>query len=209
MKDLVIVGAGGFGRELLEIVKNINSVNPTWNVLGFIDDNTEALDDKRCEYKIIGKISDWKVEEGQYFAMAIAKPAVKEKVAKSLLDRGAEFASIIHPNTRISESAKYGKGLVMYESSALGPDTELGDFVTLLSTGIGHDAVIGDYSTISSHCGINGYVRLGKRAYVGSHACIVPSVRIGDDATVGIGSVVVRNVKAGTTVFGNPAKKLW
>lgn len=209
MKDLVIVGAGGFGRELLEIVKNINSVNPTWNVLGFIDDNTEALDDKRCEYNVIGKISDWKVEEGQYFAMAIAKPAVKEKVAKSLLDRGAEFASIIHPKTRISESAKYGKGLVMYESSALGPDTELGDFVTLLSTGIGHDAFIGDYSTISSHCGINGYVRLGKRVYVGSHACIVPSARIGDDATVGIGSVIVRNVKAGTTVFGNPAKKLW
>jgi acetyltransferase-like isoleucine patch superfamily enzyme len=79
--------------------------------------------------------------------------------------------------------------------------------VFISKTDIGHDAVIGDFSTISSLCGVLGNVKIGNRVFLGSHAVILPSVSIGDNAYVGAGSVVIRNVKANTKVFGNPARR--
>ncbi len=207
MKDLIIVGAGGHGREVIEWVIDINKENPTWNVLGFIDDNLNTLDDKKSKYKIIGKIYDWNIEKNQCFALGIASPVIKEKVTKLLMDRGAEFVSVIHPSARIAESATYGIGLVAYPNSGIGPDAYVGDFVTLLSSKIGHDACVGDYTTISSHCGVNGGVILGKRVFLGSHVAIVPNKRIGDDVYVGLGSVVINDVENGIKVFGNPARR--
>jgi len=207
VKDLIIAGAGGHGREVLEWVMDINEDNPTWNVLGFIDDNLNKLDAKKSSYKIIGKIMDWNVEKNQCFALGIASPVIKEKVTKLLLDRGAEFVSVIHPTARIAQSAAYGIGLVAYPNSGIGPDAYVGDFVTLLSSKIGHDAWVGDYTTISSHCGVNGDVRLGKRVFLGSHVAIVPNKRIGDDVYVGLGSVVINDVENDIKVFGNPARR--
>jgi len=207
VKDLIIVGAGGHGREVLEWVMDINEEKPTWNVLGFIDDDLNKLDDKKSNYKIIGKIVDWTIEKNQCFALGIASPVIKEKVTQLLMDRGAEFASVIHPTARIAESATYGIGFVAYPNSGIGPDAYVGDFVTLLSSKIGHDAWVGDYTTISSHCGVNGEVKLGKRVFLGSHVAIVPNKRIGDDVYVGLGSVVINDVEKGVKVFGNPARR--
>ena len=95
----------------------------------------------------------------------------------------------------------------MYPGSCIGPNCIVGDYVTLLS-GLGHDVVVEDYSTISSLCGISGHVHIGKRVFVAGNAVIVPSRIVGDDAYVGAGSVVIRNVPAGKKVFGNPAKIL-
>ena len=209
MKDIIIVGAGGFAREIYElIIKVINKKETILNVLGFLDDDLNALNEKNSDLDIIGQISNWKVESNQYFVMGIANPQVKEKVAISLLAKGAIFESIIHPRVHIASGAKYGKGLVAYPGAVLGPDVIIGDFVTLLGTGLGHDVKIGDYTTVSSYCGINGHVHLGKRVFIGGHAVMAPKIRVGDDAFVGIGSVVVSHIKAGTKVFGNPAKKM-
>ncbi|KEF38873.1 sugar O-acyltransferase, sialic acid O-acetyltransferase NeuD family [Schinkia azotoformans MEV2011] len=207
MKDLIIVGAGGHGREVLEWILDINEVKPTWNVLGFIDDDEKKLDEKKSKYKVIGKISEWVIEENQCFALGIASPQIKEKVTCQLLERGAEFVSVVHPTVRIAESATYGDGLVAYPYSAIGPDAKVGDFVTLLSTKIGHDASVGDYTTISSNCGVNGGVILGKRVFLGNLVAIVPDKKIGDDVYVGLGSVVINDIESNTKVFGNPARK--
>lgn len=212
MQDLIIVGAGGFARELLEIVRGINAAatdgEPVWNVLGFLDDNPDALAGKKCDYKVIGAISDWQPKENEYFALGIAEPHTKEKITAALDARGVKWACILAPTALIAASAAYGRGFVAYPRASLGPDAVVGDFVTLLSTGLGHDAQVGDFCTISSYVGVNGYVKLGKRVYIGSHASLLPNITVGDDGYVGIGSVVVRSVKAGTRVFGNPAKKM-
>ena len=208
-----IIGAGGFAREIYELlIKPINNLSrdthsePAFKVLGFLDDDPHAMDGKVCDIGIVGGIHDWEVKPEERFVMGIANPQVKEKLAKVMLDKGATFVNVIHPWVQIVPGATYGMGFVAYPGATVGPDVHVGDFVTLLYTGLGHDAKVGNYCTISSYCGINGYVELGDRVFVGSHAVIHPNMKIGDDAYVGTGSVVIRRVKPGTKVFGNPAK---
>ncbi len=209
MIDLILVGAGGYAREIYEyIIKAINKISSTYHVLGAIDDNLHALDGKQTDIKILGTIKDWKVNGNEKYVMAIASPNIKQKIAQLMEEKGADFVSLLHPKFSCCSGAKYGKGLVAYWGAGLGPDAKVGDFVTLLSSGIGHDVQIGDYSTISSYCGINGNVHMGKRVFIGSHAVIAPGIKIGDDAFVCLGSVVVTHVKKGIHVLGNPARKI-
>lgn len=208
MRELIIVGAGGFGRELLQWVKDINKVEYKWIIKGFIDDNINALDNYECDYKVIGRIEEWKPKENEVFACAVANPKIKEKVVKKLKLRGANFESIIHPRASLGDFNKIGEGVIMYPGARLTVNINIGDFVTLLSSGVGHDVIIGDYSTISSYCGINGNVQIGKKVFIGSNVVIVPSRKIGDDVFIGAGSVVISNIKPSIKVLGNPAKKL-
>lgn len=205
MKDLIIVGAGGFGREALYIAKDINKQKPTWNILGFIDDDPTALDGVKCDYKIIGKISDWQPQPGQYFAMGIAAPKTKEIVATKLKARGAEFATLISPYVLIWDFFECGEGCVI--GGNIGDNVTLGNFVHIAGSLIGQDTVIEDYTTTTAYANIAS-AHIGKRVFVGSHVAIIGHKKIGDDASIVAGSIVYNNVKPGTTVMGNPAKKI-
>lgn len=208
MKNLIIVGAGGFGRELLQWVKDINSVTPTWNVQGFIDDNPDALKGYECDYDVIGGVTGCQPCRDVRYAMAIANPSTKERVSREMVSKGARFTSIIHPTAFVSDHVRIGEALVMYPNSGINVNVTIGDFVTILSSGVGHDATIGDYCTISSYCDITGRVTLGKRVFMGSHVTTTPGRRIGDDVFVAAGSVVMTNVRTGYRVYGNPAHKM-
>lgn len=208
MKDLIIVGAGGFGREVLQWIKDINKIENRWNILGFIDDNTEALNGQACDYSVINTIKDCMPKKNQEYVCAIAKPSVKENVTKKLKERGAVFTSVLHPTSFISDYADVGEGLVMYPNSGINVNTKIGNFVTILSSGVGHDAEIGDYCTISSYCDITGGAILEERVFLGSHVTVVPGRKIGAGAYVAAGSVVMTNIHSGSHVMGNPAKRM-
>lgn len=208
MNDIIIVGAGGFGRELLEIIKEILQHENKWRIKGFIDDNLNALDNYECDYSVIGRISDWKPAANEVFTCSIAHPQTKERVVAFLKERGAVFTQVIHPKVRLGSFNRIGEGVIIAHGAGLTVNINIGDFVTLLASGVGHDVTIGDYTTITSNCGINGNVNIGKRVFISSNAVVIPSKSIGDDAFIGAGSVVVTNVKAKTSVFGNPAKRL-
>ncbi len=120
--------------------------------------------------------------------------------------KGAQFATIIHPTAIISKFAEIGEGSVITQRSGINTNAKVGKFVTLLESRMGHDSSIGDFSTLSGDCNINGHVTIGKDVYVSCGVSIAPSKKIGDNVKIGIGSVVISNVKAGITVFGNPAK---
>ncbi len=207
MKELIIVGASGYGREVLQWCKEINKKNPTWIIKGFIDDNPMALEKYECDYLVIGSIQDWMPGENEMFALALANPVIKEKVVSLLKGKGAIFTSVIHPEAIISDFVSLGEGIVMYPGAGLSPNTKVGDFVTLIS-GAGHDAVIEDYATISGLCDICGHVHIGKGAYIGSHSTVIPNKIVGAGAYVGAGSIVIRSVAPGKKVFGNPARVL-
>ncbi len=206
MKDLIIVGAGGLGKEVLQCVKDINRKGQRWNIKGFIDDNPDALANVKCDYQIIGAIKDWQPNNNEVFVCGIATPKVKEKVTQSLKSKGAVFETIISPRAYISDFVTIGEGTVILGYS-IGPNVVLGNFTSIMGSMIGQESVIGDFSTTTGYVNVAN-ARLGKRVFVGSHSVILNGRTIGDDVFVCVGSIVMRNVKAGNKVFGNPARRV-
>lgn len=201
MKDLIIVCAGGFGREVYYMAKEIGK----WNIKGFIDDNEHALDGVDIAAPLLGKICDWQVSENEVFALGVSSPATKEKIVEQMKSKGARFETLISPRTHIIETAVIGEGSII--NGSVGDCVKIGNYVNIMGSMIGQDSTIGDYSTTTGFTNIVSAC-LGKRVFVGSHAVVLNGKIIGDDAFVCAGSIVFNNVKAGTKVFGNPAKRM-
>lgn len=200
MKDLIIVCAGGFGREVYYMAKSIGK----WNIKGFIDDNINALNGINIALPVIGTIKDWIPKPNEVFALGVSNPKTKEIIVNIMKEKGANFETIIAPYARIVETAEIGEGCVI--SGSVGDCAKLGNFVNIMGSMIGQDSTIGDYSTTTGYTNIvSAY--LGKRVFVGSHAVVLNNLTVGDDAYICAGSIVFSRVKAGTKVFGCPAKK--
>ena len=209
MQDVIIVGASGFGREVLYTIEEINKIEPKWNVLGFIDDNLNALDGFDLEYKILGSIIDWQPTEGEQYVLAIAAPRTKEKIVPRMKENGAKFATIIAPTANIGRGTTLGEGVVIFGYTGISVDVKIGNFVFFNAmSGIGHDAEIGDYCTFGPKVCISGYTKIGRCVNVGALASTYPGISIGDYATIGMNSAAIRKVKPNTTVMGVPAKTL-
>lgn len=204
MKNIIIVGAGGFGREAYYLIKDINKQKPTWEIKGFIDDYLLSLKDKHIATPIISTIVDYIPKEGDWFVMGIASPKGKEKVATLLEERGARFATLIHPAACVNETVEIGEGCVVFGGS-IGDCSKLGRFVHIAGSMIGQDVEIGDYSTTTGYVNIPKST-IGKRVFVGSHAVILNCLE--DDVEVVTGSIVFHKVKTGCKVMGYPAKKI-
>lgn len=209
MKNLYIVGASGCGREVLNIIKDIHAIQGVqWNIIGFVDDNLQALEGIDCDYQVVGTIKDYIPQEDDVVALGIANPQVKEKIVEMLKAKGAVFQSIIHPYVALGRFNNIGEGAVIYPGFGMTVNVSIGNFCTLLGCGLGHDVTVGDFSTISSWCNIMGHVRIGVRVFMGGNCAVAPNAVIEEDAYVGVGSVVLRKVKAGKRVFGNPAREI-
>lgn len=210
MRRLIIVGAGGFGREVLVWAQDCQAQSKKWEIGGFLDDNHNALKVLNYDLPVIGSIKDYQPKEGDCFVMGIGNPTRRKlAIAESLMKRGAEFINLIHPTAGIGNNVTLGKGCVLCPNARITCDAKIGNFVTLnCQAGIGHDAIIGDGCTLSSYSVISGGGQLGKGVYLGVHSGILPKAKVGDFATIGAGSVVFKNVKPGTTVLGVPAKKI-
>ena len=200
MKDLIIVCAGGFGREIYYIAKALGK----WNIKGFIDDNLNALDGVNIALPIIGTIKDWVPSDNEVFALGVSNPKTKESIVNIMKAKGAMFEPLIAPYARVNETAIIGEGCVI--TGSVGDCVNVGNYVNIMGSMIGQDSTIDDYSTTTGYTNIV-CAHLGKRVFVGSHAVVLNGLTVGDDAYVCAGSIVFSKVKAGTKVFGCPAKK--
>lgn len=208
MKKLIIVGAGGFGREVLAYCRDYQLHQKEWEIIGFIDDNRDALDNYNYDLSIIDTIKDYMPKPDDIFVMGIGLPtAHKLMIGEILLTKGAHFITLIHPAAKVDERASIGIGCVIAPWAGISCETKLGNFVTMNAyASVGHDSTLEDGCTVSSYGSIAGKVKLGRGVAVGLHGCVLPGCEIGDFATVGSGSVVVKNVKPQKTVMGVPAK---
>lgn len=207
MKDIIIVGAGGFGREVYYLIKAINAKGPRWNLKGFINDVEVDLHQFKIDLPILGTIKDWQPSANEVFALAISSPTGKQKVVSLLKSRGAKFETLIGPSAFVCSTATIGEGCILTYPTTVGDCAKVGNFVNMHGTMVGQDAEVGDFSTTTGFANITN-AKLGKRVFVGSHAVILNGRRVGDDAFICAGSIVFHNIKPGLKVMGNPAKKI-
>jgi sugar O-acyltransferase (sialic acid O-acetyltransferase NeuD family) len=207
---VIIVGGGGFGRELISMATDAHRAGLLPPVGGYLDDAGDVLKQfPHYDLPWLGKIDDYQPQPGDLFTLAIGSPKGKRALSDRLKVRGARFAQVIHPTSLTSPTCRMGEGVVIATFTGPGIDTRIGAFVTINSfSSIGHDASIGDFTTLSGHVDVLGGAEVGADVFIGSTASILPGVRIGDGANIGAGSIVYRSVKPGATVYAPPAKLL-
>lgn len=209
MKNLHIVGAGGFGRELYWWLTQSPDHGKAWRIAGFLDDNSDALKGFAHPVGVVGSILNYKPAKDDLLVMAVSQPKVKRPVTESLLSLGAEFLTFVHPSVVIGGNVKLGRGTVVCPGAILTADIVIGEFTTInVNATIGHDARVGDFCLISPHCDITGFVQVGNDVFMGTHAHIIPKIKVGHNVTLGAGTTVISNVDDGSTIVGNPGARI-
>jgi len=207
MKHLIIVGAGGFGREMFGAAREAVGFGTAFDIRGFLDARADALDGFAGYPPILGDPSTYVPEPGDVFITALGSIAARRRCAEALEAKGAEFIAVVHRSASLGPNVVVGAGTFIAHNVVLTADVTVGRHACVFhGTSIGHDTVLGDFSHVYAQCAIGGAVRIGEGAAVFPGAQVVPRRTLGDGSVVGIGSVVVLNVAAGQTVFGNPAQ---
>lgn len=208
MKRLIIIGAGGMGRTVYSNALESVGYGETFTVKGFIDDNLQALDGLAGYPPIIETIRDYQPQPDDVFVSSIGG-ASRRACMEEIIRRGGEFMELVHQTARIYQGASLGKGNFIGAYSVIGNDAVVGDYNMIQSyTVIGHDARIGNWNRIDTHVTCVGGIIIEDETNIHTSAVISHNVTIGSGAHVGALSFVIRKVKPGTTVCGNPAKKL-
>lgn len=183
MKDIVIIGAGGIGREVAWIIEEINEVNPTWNIVGFVDENSEMWGKEINGYRVLGELNILdKLESKPEVIVAIANCGAKKDIVARLNDK-FDFATVIYPTVRISRFVEIGQGTIIYPGVILTVNTKIGNHVVISGNcGIGHDTVIDDYSSILWGSCFSGYDVVAKECFIGVGTKVAQGVRINDNS---------------------------
>lgn len=204
---IIIIGAGGFGREVASWLKDSTAWTEECEFGGFLDKNPQALHGKTGYGPILTSPDGFTPGADDRFVCAIGDPDTKLSVCASMKRAGARFLQLVHRTAVVGSSCELGEGVVLCAGTLLTADVKVGAFVALnVYATVGHDAVIGDGCTLSAHCDVTGGAILHERVFMGSHSVILPNVEVGANARIGAGTVVTRRVNPSTTVFGVPAR---
>lgn len=171
MQDIIIVGAGGMGREVLAVLKNINTVMPTWNILGFADDGKQAGEEVNG-IKVLGGVEYLNtITLKTACCIAISLPKIRKQLKEKITNNNVFFPTIIHPSVVISdkEFVSIGEGCLLLINTVFTTNISIGDFV-IVNAGaiINHDAVINSFSTIMPGVNISTGAKVGEGCYIGT-----------------------------------------
>ncbi len=209
MKHLIIVASGGMGRTLYNIAQGCVGYGEEFDIKGFIDDNLSALNGFKNYPPILSTIKDYQPQEDDIFVSSIGNTAVNRKVCESLKQRGAKFFTLIHKSAVVRPNAQIGDGCIIAEFAIVGVDSVIGDNCLIQAYAcVSHDCRLGNYVRVDTHCTCVGGVVIQDGAMIHTSAVLGGGVVVEENAVVGACSFVIKRVKAGTTVLGNPARKL-
>lgn len=214
MNRLVVVGAGGFGREVLTLIRDINEATPdSWDFVGFLA--KEAPDPEvlqRIEAPYLGTDTDQHLLatlRNCHFVAAIGAGAARRAVTARMIAAGLTPGTLIHPSAVIGEDVRLGAGTVVCAGSILTTNIRTGVGVVIdRSVNVGHDSMLGHFVTLAPAATVSGSVTLADEVYMGTNSCTVQGVHIGIGVTVGAGAVVTRDIGDGLTAVGAPAKPI-
>lgn len=210
MKKIVIIGAGGFGREVKIIIDDINKKSLEYYFLGFYDDNIEK--GKLVNgFPILGTIQDLNsINEDTSVAFGIGEPKTKKNLIKELINNKLQFPTLIHPSCIISnDEVHIGKGTIICAGNIITCNIRIEDFVTInLMCTVGHDTHINNYCSFMPSVNISGEVIIHENVFVGTGAKIINRLAIGKNTIVGAGAVVSKSLPENCTAVGIPAKPI-
>lgn len=205
MKQLVILGAGGLGRQVLAQLLVDHSHGIDWVIAGFLDERGSEVVPNVLYYPWLGYPESFEPQSGHIFVVAVGDPESRERQVLPLLEKGAQFISV-RTRTELGVRTSYGPTFFGYDVSS-GVDCRIGSYSFIdQQTMLGHDVVIDDFVHIAPRCLLAGHVHVKTRAVIHSGAMISRGVSVGEGAVVGMGAVVFKDVPPGATVVGNPAR---
>ncbi|SEW22615.1 sugar O-acyltransferase, sialic acid O-acetyltransferase NeuD family [Prevotella sp. khp7] len=208
MKRLIIIGAGGMGRTVYSNALESVGYGDAFEVKGFIDDDLHALDGFPNYPPVIGTISGYQPEADDVFVCSIGG-ASRKPCMENIISRGGEFINVIHRTARLLTNVVIGKGNFIGADTVIGNDVVIGNYNMIQSyTIIGHDVRMGDFNRIDTRVTCVGGVVIEDEVNIHSSAVISHKVTVESKSRVAALSFVIKDVKTGTTVIGNPAKRL-
>lgn len=210
MKHLLIIGARGWGREVLWCLRCFPMKEQEYVIKGFLDSDSHALDGLMGNFPpIISSVEEYEIQPDDVFFCAMGDPKWRRHYVEIIKRKGGKFISYISPDASINPNATIGDGSFIGGPACISDNVTIGEQVVVHGyTTFGHDVKIGNYVTVEAYCFFGGYAEVGDGASIHVRSTIIRHKKIGANATVGVGSVVIRNVKDGQSVFGYPAKQI-
>lgn len=208
MRDLLIVGAGGFARETAAAAR----AGGAWRVLGFLDDDPALHGLRRAGLPVLGPVDAAAGHPDAAVVVCVGNPrnyVSRRRIVRRLGLPAERYATVVHPSAEVGAGSTLGPGTVLLAGAVLTADVTVGAHVAVMPQAVlTHDDRIGDYATIASGVRLGGGAMLADGAYVGAGALIREGVTVGAWSLVGMGSVVLRDVPQGQIWAGNPARQL-
>ena len=204
MKNIVIVGNGGFARETKWIIDRVKRVNGQWNFCGYIDKETAKENVLGADEYLLN------IHEELSVVIAIGDPKLRMQLYKKYKNNAyLRFPNLIDPSADMSDSVELGEGNIVCANNIFTVDISIGNFnIINLGCTVGHDVKIGNFNTLNPCTNVSGNVTIGDLVDIGTGTKIIQGKNINNEAVVGAGAVVIRNVPFQTTVAGIPAKAI-
>lgn len=211
MKKLYIIGSGGFGREVAWLVERINQVTPTWELVGFIDDNPSTRGTSCNGYQVIGGIDVLNnISQDVWTVCAVGAAKTRKKIVEKIVHlEHINFATLVDPSVIFSNSVKIGEGSIVCAGTILTVNINVGCHVIInLDCTLGHDDIIEDFVTIYPSVNVSGNVRVGTETELGTGSKIIQGIDISSGVILGAGAVVSKSLGEAGTYVGVPVKKI-
>lgn len=206
---LGIYGAGGAGRELLDLAKSINSIGARWEKFLFIDDRTEASEVNKTEVISFEKLKQTIGPPRIELIIALGEPELRAILREKVTEAGYSLATLIHPSSVVGTDTVIGPGAVIQYGCFISCNAVIGENVFIQpNVCIGHDTVVHSDAVISSYVCAAGHCTIGEKTYIGMSVPIKEGSVIGKNTIVGMGSVVLKDLPDGIIALGNPARPM-